>query len=64
MRGEYPIAFDERNRLARFVEAFRRDMKAAYDRYDADMKGIERYKGSAGYGEEKARLDAKLKEKN
>lgn len=63
MRGEYPIAFDERNRLARFVEAFRRDMKAAYDRYDADMKGIERYKGSAGYGEEKARLDAKLKEK-
>lgn len=35
MHGEYPIAFDERNRLARFVEAFRRDMKSVYDRYDA-----------------------------
>lgn len=63
MHGEYPLAGDVRNRLACHVECFRRDMKAAYDRYDADMKGIERYKGSTGYSEEKAKLDAKLKEK-
>lgn len=63
MRGEYPLAGDVRNRLACHVECFRRDMKAAYDRYDADMKGIKRYKGSTGYSEEKAKLDAKLKEK-
>lgn len=63
MHGEYPLAGDVRNRLACHVECFRRDMRAAYDRYDADMKGIERYKGSTGYSEEKAKLDAKLKEK-
>lgn len=63
MHGEYPLAGDVRNRLACHVECFRRDMKAAYDRYDSDMKGIERYKGSTGYSEEKAKLDAKLKEK-
>lgn len=63
MRGEYPAFFDERNVLARCVEGFRDDMKAIYERYDADLKGLERYKGSTGYDEEKTKLDAKLKEK-
>lgn len=63
MHGEYPAFFDERNVLARCVEGFRDDMKAIYARYDADLKGLERYKGSTGYDEEKTKLDAKLKEK-
>lgn len=37
-------------------------MKAAYDQYDSAMRNIERYKGSEGYGDEKAKLDAQLNE--
>lgn len=62
MRGEYPAYYDERNVLARCVEGFRNDMKDAYARYDADLEALDRYKGSTGYDEEKAKIDAKLKE--
>lgn len=62
MHGEYPAYYDERNVLARCVEGFRNDMKDAYARYDADLEALDRYKGSTGYDEEKAKIDAKLKE--
>ena len=53
----------EKDKLAIAVREYRTAMKKAYDDYDEGMKITNRYKGSEGYNEDKAKVEARLKEK-